>query len=295
MYSMTGYGRGTASDSTHGLTAIFELSAVNRKSLDAHIYAPREWNGFEQTCQGWLREQVQRGRIQIHLKIEYSNTIPSDSKLNWSEASFDASIQRLRQYAEKNDLPFEISGDFLLNLAKTLKEEDVTTDWRDIEATLKSAFQNALDDLNTMRKTEGKALANDLLQQLKDLEAQCQGIAQHAKETVGQHRDNLLQRLQKLGLELDLDDERLLKELALFADRSDISEEITRLNAHLEQFRSFIGSDKALGRKMDFLCQEIHRELNTTGSKASSIEITRAVLEGKNILERIREQVQNIE
>jgi uncharacterized protein (TIGR00255 family) len=146
-----------------------------------------------------------------------------------------------------------------------------------------------------MRATEGAALAKDLLQQLKDLEAQCQIIARHAQQTAEQYRDTLLQRLQKLGLELDLEDERLLKELALFADRSDLSEELTRLDAHLEQFRSFIDSKEAQGRKMDFLCQEINRELNTSGSKSNSIEITRAVLEGKNILERIREQVQNVE
>ena len=295
MYSMTGYGRGTASDPAQGLTVIFELSAVNRKSLDANIHGPREWNGFEQTCQAWLRQGVQRGRININLKIERTDTVSSGTALNWNEAGFDASIQRLRQYAEKHDLPFEISGNFLLNLAKTLKEEVIVVDWREIEPTLKSAFQNALDDLNSMRSTEGKTLAKDLLQQLDDLETQCQQIGQQTQLTVEQYRDNLLERIQKLDLELDLNDERLLKELALFADRSDISEELTRLNAHLEQFRSFIQSDENQGRKMDFLCQEINRELNTTGSKSTSIVITRAVIEGKNILERIREQVQNIE
>ncbi len=295
MHSMTGYGRGTATDSTLGLTATFELSAVNRKSFDAHIHAPREWNGFEQTCQGWLRGGVQRGRINVQLKIESGEGAASNSGLNWDEPSLDASIQQLREYAEKNELPFEVNSSFLLNLAKTLKEDSSLPDWKTVERTLEAAFKTALDDLNSMRRTEGDALAKDLLQQLKDLEAQCRDIAQHAKQSVEQYRDTLLQRLQKLGLELDLDDERLLKEIALFADRSDLSEELTRLDAHLGQFRSFIDSDAAQGRKMDFLCQEINRELNTTGSKSASIEITRAVIESKNILERIREQVQNVE
>lgn len=295
MYSMTGYGRGTATDPKLGLTATFEMSAVNRKSLDAHIHAPREWNGFEQTCQGWLRESVQRGRINVQLKIESAVGAVASSGLNWDEAGLDASIERLRQYAKKNDLPFEVSSDLLLNLAKSLKEDARLPEWKTLENTLESAFKAALKDLNSMRATEGAALAKDLLQQLKDLEAQCQIIARHAQQTAEQYRDTLLQRLQKLGLELDLEDERLLKELALFADRSDLSEELTRLDAHLEQFRSFIDSKEAQGRKMDFLCQEINRELNTSGSKSNSIEITRAVLEGKNILERIREQVQNVE
>lgn len=295
MRSMTGYGRGTATDPKLGLTATFELSAVNRKSLDAHVHAPREWNGFEQTCQGWLREGVQRGRINVHLKIEAAKDSASKNGLHWDEASLDASVERLRRYAEKNDFPFEVHSDLLLNLAKTLKEDAALPDWRDLEPTLKTAFQTALHDLNAMRQTEGAALAKDILQQLTDLEARCRGIAQDAQSAAAQQRDNLLQRLQKLGLEIDLHDERLLKELALLADRSDISEELTRLDAHLDQFRSFVDSREAHGRKMDFLCQEINRELNTTGSKSTSIEITRAVLEGKNILERIREQVQNVE
>jgi uncharacterized protein (TIGR00255 family) len=295
MHSMTGYGRGTATDSKTGLTATFELSAVNRKSLDAHIHAPREWNGFEQTCLAWLRKGVLRGRINVQLKIESSQRANSESGLNWDEASLDAGIQQLRQYAEKNNFPFEVNSDFLLNLAKTLKKDSALPEWKAIESTLETAFKTALDDLNSMRREEGAALAKDLLQQLKDLEALGQVITDHAKKTLEQYRDTLLQRLKKLGLELDLDDERLLKELALFADRSDISEELTRLEAHLAQFRSFIDSNEAQGRKMDFLCQEINRELNTTGSKSISIDITRAVLEGKKTLERIREQVQNVE
>lgn len=295
MRSMTGYGRGTTTDPKLGLTATIELSAVNRKSFDAHIHAPREWNGFEQSCQGWLREGVQRGRINLHLKIETDHGTHSNSGLHWDEASLDASIEQLSDYAKKNNYPFEVSSGLLLNLAKTLKEDAALPDWREMEATLKSTVQTALEDLNSMRSKEGAALAKDLLKQLKDLEEQCQVIAQEAQQSPAQQRDALHQRLQKLGLEIDLNDERLLKELALFADRSDISEERTRLEAHLDQFRDLINGSDANGRKMDFLCQEIMRELNTTGSKSSSIVITRAVLEGKNILERIREQVQNVE
>ena len=123
----------------------------------------------------------------------------------------------------------------------------------------------------------------------------CQTIEQQAAQAVGNYSKTLLERLKQLYLEIDLNDERVLKEIALFADRSDISEEITRLKSHFEQFREFLKSDAACGRKMDFLCQEINREFNTTGSKSTQIEITRAVIEGKNALERIREQVQNIE
>ena len=146
-----------------------------------------------------------------------------------------------------------------------------------------------------MRQCEGVALAKDLEQRIYALEALVKNIKEHASGASNRYGDALLERLKQLDLEINLDDARVLKEIALFADRADISEELTRLNCHIEQFRELISGNEVSGRKMDFLCQEIHRELNTTGSKSTQIEITRAVIEGKNQLERIREQVQNIE
>ena len=138
-------------------------------------------------------------------------------------------------------------------------------------------------------------MATDLSERIGTLETLSAQIEAHSKNAVPRYRDALFERLKQINLDLDLNDERVLKEIALFADRCDVSEEITRLKSHFEQFHAFLKSNEASGRKMDFLCQEIHRELNTTGSKSSQIEITRAVIEGKNELERIREQVQNVE
>ena len=293
MRSMTGYGRGTATDPNTGISVEFELASVNRKSLDAHISAPREWTGFDQVCNEWLRTGVHRGRINVQLKIETNAS--TKTGLQWNAADMDASLLQLQEYAEQQGHPFEVNSQLLLNLAKSLKDRTQLPDWCELEATLKTAFDAALSDLNSMREREGKALAKDLLSRLEELESLRQATAEHATKTVELYREALLQRLKQLNLQLDLEDERLLKELALFADRSDISEELTRLDAHFQQFREFISSTEANGRKMDFLCQEIHREFNTTGSKSSQIEITRIVIEGKNALERIREQVQNVE
>jgi uncharacterized protein (TIGR00255 family) len=293
MRSMTGYGRGTATDPSTGISVEFELASVNRKSLDAHISGPREWTGFDQVCNEWLRTGVQRGRVNVQLKVE--SIASAKTGLQWNAADMDASLRRLREYAEQQGHPFEVNSQLLLNLAKSLKDSTQLPDWRELETTLKTAFDAALNDLNSMREREGKALAKDLSARLEELESLRKATAEHAKETVALYREALLQRLKQLNLQLDLEDERLLKELALFADRSDISEELTRLDAHFQQFREFIESSDASGRKMDFLCQEIHREFNTTGSKSSQIEITRTVIEGKNALERIREQVQNVE
>ncbi|MGB0258570.1 MAG: YicC/YloC family endoribonuclease [Coraliomargarita sp.] len=293
MKSMTGFGRGSAEITEQQLRIDIEITSVNRKTLDAFVSAPREWSGLDQRCTEWLKQSYQRGRVNVQIKVE--STEGSQSGLTWNPQSMDEAIAGLRTYAEQNNLPFEVNSALLLDLAKTLKDSGSLPDWKEIESSIETAFKEALTDIDAMREREGKALSKDLLLRIDELDTLRQTIETHAKDATGKYRDALLERLKQLELELDLNDERVLKEVALFADRSDLSEEITRLKSHFEQFREFLTSDQATGRKMDFLCQEIHREFNTTGSKSTQIEITRAVIEGKNGLERIREQVQNVE
>lgn len=293
MKSMTGFGRGSAEHPEHDLKIEVEISSVNRKTLDAFISAPREWTGLDQKCTEWLRSAYQRGRVNVQFKAECSDGVRSG--LSWSATAMDENIARFRAYAEANGLPFEVNSQLLLELAKTLKDSSTLPDWREIEATIETAFKEALADITDMRQREGAALAEDLLARINELDVLRESIAKHAANSTARYREALFERLKQLDLELDLNDERVLKEIALFADRSDISEEVTRLTCHFEQFRELLASDAAAGRKMDFLCQEIHREFNTTGSKSTQIEITRAVIDGKNALERIREQVQNVE
>ncbi len=290
---MTGFGRGSAEIAEQQLRIEIEITSVNRKTLDAFVSAPREWSGLDQRCTEWLKQSYQRGRVNVQIKVE--STEGSQSGLSWNRQSMDEAIAGLRSYAEQNNLSFEVNSALLLDLAKTLKDSGSLPDWKEIESSIEAAFKQALADIDAMRGREGKALAEDLLQRINELDTLRETIETHAKDATGKYRDALLDRLKQLELELDLNDERVLKEVALFADRSDLSEEITRLKSHFEQFREFLASDQAAGRKMDFLCQEIHREFNTTGSKSTQIEITRAVIEGKNGLERIREQVQNVE
>lgn len=290
---MTGFGRGSAEITEQQLRIDIEITSVNRKTLDAFVSAPREWSGLDQRCTEWLKQSYQRGRVNVQIKVE--STVGSQSGLCWNTQSMDEAIAGLRSYAEQNGLPFEVNSALLLDLAKTLKDSGSLPDWKDIESSIETAFKEALTDIDAMREREGKALAEDLRQRIDELDTLRETIETHAKDATGKYRDALLERLKQLELELDLNDERVLKEIALFADRSDVSEETTRLKSHFEQFREFLASDQATGRKMDFLCQEIHREFNTTGSKSTQIEITRAVIDGKNGLERIREQVQNVE
>ncbi len=293
MRSMTGYGSGSADTAEHGLKVEVEITSVNRKTLDAYVSGPREWNGLDQRCNEWLKGAFQRGRVNIQIKV--TSTEGEQHGLTWDVRAMDETLNRLKAFAESRNLPFSPDSRLLLELAKSLKDSSGLPDWSEIETTIKAAFDQALADINSMRTKEGEALAKDLGQRLDELEALRSQISQHTQGAVPKYRDALFDRLKQLNLDLDPNDERVLKEIALFADRCDVSEEITRLNSHFEQFREFLSAQDATGRKMDFLCQEIHREFNTTGSKSSQIEITRAVIEGKNALERIREQVQNIE
>lgn len=290
---MTGYGSGNTEAPTHQLKLQVEITSVNRKTLDLNLSSPREWNGLDQKCNEWLKGKFERGRLNVTIKAQ---SIDSDSSgPEWNETLMAQTLKRLKTFAEKNGIALHADGNLILKIAQSIQEKTALPDWRELEDSLKEAFTQALNDLNSMRNKEGRALRSDLQARITELESLRKEIAGHAEGTVANYKDALMERIAQLGLELDTSDERVLREVALFADRCDISEELTRLSSHFQQFNELKQSGEAVGRKMDFLCQEIHREFNTIGSKANQIEITRAVIEGKNALERIREQVQNVE
>jgi uncharacterized protein (TIGR00255 family) len=290
---MTGFGRGCAQADKAGVNIQVEINSVNRKTLDTQISAPREWSGFEATCNEWLKGAFQRGRVNIQVTIESADG--SKNSLKFNNQAMQESLEDLRSFASNQGLEFNPDASFLIDLARSVKDSSELPDWKELIKPLKEAFVSALSEIEVMRSQEGTALAADLRKRINELNGYREEISKYALGSSEKYRDSLLERLKQLNLDLDSSDERVLKEIALFVDRSDISEEITRLSSHFEQFLTFIKAKEATGRKMDFLCQEIHRELNTTGSKSNDIEITRIVIEAKNALERIREQVQNIE
>ena len=293
MLSMTGFGRGCAEAAEAGLRIQVEIHSVNRKTLDIQISAPREWSGYEAICSEWINDAFQRGRVNVQIKVESAQD-SSDSLVMNTDAMAE-SLNNLKAFAEAQGFDFTPDSSLLLDPARTVKDRSSLPDWKELKDELQEAFRVALADINAMRLQEGAALTKDLKERITELETLRKKIEKNAAGSTQRYRDALLERLKQLELELDVSDERVLKEIAIYADRSDISEETTRLSSHFEQFIGFLSADEATGRKMDFLCQEIHREFNTTGSKSNDIEITRLVIEGKNALERIREQVQNIE
>ena len=293
MLSMTGFGRGYAEAAGAGVRIQVEIHSVNRKTLDIQISAPREWSGYEAICNEWINNAFQRGRVNVQIKVESAQD--SSDSLAMNTDAMAESLNNLKAFAEAQGFDFTPDSSLILDLARLVKDRSSLPDWKELKDALNEAFRLALADINAMRMQEGVALAKDLKERISELEVLRLQIEKNASGSTHRYRNALLERLKQLELELDFSDERVLKELAIYADRSDISEETTRLSSHFEQFLGFLSADKATGRKMDFLCQEIHREFNTTGSKSNDIEITRLVIEAKNALERIREQVQNIE
>lgn len=290
---MTGFGRSSVDVAGAGVRIQVEIHSVNRKTLDIQISAPREWSGHEAIFSEWIGGAFQRGRVNVQIKVELAKD--SSDSLAMNTEAMALTLNDLKAFAQAQGFDFTPDSSLVLDLARSVKDKSSLPSWKELKESLQEAFNAALADISAMRLQEGAALADDLRERIAELEVFRKQIEKNASGSTQRYRNALLERLKQLELELDVSDERVLKEVAIYADRSDISEETTRLSSHFEQFLGFLSADEATGRKMDFLCQEIHREFNTTGSKSNDIEITRLVIDGKNALERIREQVQNIE
>ena len=274
------------------MVVALQVSSVNRKNLEVVCSLPKELQQVERQVQERVREFASRGRFQfsIDVKHEMATTggLPSDGQI-------DAALGRLKAIAARYSTALVVDGPLLVQLSQLLEEEGPDLPIEAAERLVVEAVDEALRDLLAMRIQEGKALKADLAGRRETMAKLVRQVKDLAPGMVEKHRENLFSRLEQAGLELDASDERVLKEVALFADRCDISEEITRLQSHLEQMEQLLESGEPVGRPLEFLLQEVGREINTTGSKASSIEISKLVLEMKNELERLREQVANVE
>ena len=293
MKSMTGYGSSTFELPACPLLFEFTIQSVNRKNLDYQIYVPQEWSDLEPKISEWTKDQFIRGRVMIHLKINKKKQKENGFSLN--NTLLDQSIEELSDFCSQRNIPLDLNPSLIIKLNQLLKDQEALPSWQETESVIKDAFCEALNHWQTMRMTEGEALKNDFDQRMGLLEKLVESVEALATSASIDFSKKLIDRLNSMNLEIDLEDDRVLKEIALFADRSDVSEEITRLKSHIDQFKDFIASPESIGRKMDFLCIEIFREINTISSKTQQIEVTKNIIEGKNELERIREQVQNIE
>ncbi len=286
---MTGFGR--AEINLPGARLSVEIATVNQKNLQVSVFGPEAWPALESAASAWIRTRLQRGKVTARV----TQAAASSTQRQWDADAVAASLDELSKLATRCGVKFSADGELLLRLAESSRRPSVVLpDFSEAETAVRVAFEEALQNLVVMRQSEGAALAKDLQQRLAKMSEMVVGMEQAEKAAPTRHRDAMLKRLKEAGLSLDVTDERVLKELALFADRADITEEVVRLRSHVAQFSAELGQANG-GRKLDFLIQELLREVNTIGSKASEIATTKLVLEAKTEIERIREQVQNLE
>jgi uncharacterized protein (TIGR00255 family) len=291
MRSMTGYGRGQSAHD--GSKFSVELNSVNRKQSDVVVTLPRELTELEPRVRDLINASVSRGRLNVVIACHQSASSTQNLAL-------DSNLART-YYRAMLDLQKELKAAGEINIETVLRapgvlrmpEEQLSIDeaWPHIEASLKEA----LAELVKMREREGKHLAKDLIQRLKAVRGCVRSIRQLTPGVLKRHRQSLHERIQRAGIELSFDDERLVKEVIFFADKSDISEELTRLESHFAQFAHHLRKNEPVGRTLEFMCQEIGREFNTLGAKANDVEISQLVVTCKAEMEKIREQIQNIE
>lgn len=294
LMSMTG--RGTGKAANHLARVEVELSSVNRKQLDLNIVLPRFLSSFESPVHECVRKQLARGRVTGEIRVTWSARAQA-AALRVDEALVRAQVAALRATAKKMGLADDLSASLLLQLPEAIVVEHGERDLAGLWPVVAQALEAALAKLLTMRRREGAALARDIRARLKQLGAWTKEIRARAPAVAATYRENLLKRIAAAlpdNSEL-AEDERLLKEVALFADRADITEELVRLDSHRQQATHLLRTGGVVGRTLDFLVQEMGREINTIGAKANDGDIIRRVIDCKAELERIREQVQNIE
>lgn len=293
MNSMTGYGRGEASH--EGTKITIEISSVNRKQADIVLNLPLPLEALEPRIRDEVNRSVARGRVTLRVTVASSDAA-SARRLHVNHALARAYHREFQRIGDELGLSATVTIDTILRAPGVLQPAVETTDPEALWPTLEKALQQALRALLKMRQREGAHLARDLRQRVATFRKIVGQVERLAPEVSRRYRAQLLERVRSLGLEaLPENDERLLKEVAFFAERSDISEELTRLQSHFQQFDECARSTEPVGRLLDFLAQEMNREVNTIGAKANDSRISRAVVALKAELEKFREQVQNIE
>ncbi len=292
MHSMTGYGQFTL---RHGGACLsFELTCVNSRQLDLRFNLPRELAALEPVLRRRIGEVLNRGALTVTLRFEPS----AEMRRARFRIDFDlatAAMEQVRDLAGRLGLPPRVSLDTLLALPGVVVESEAPADLEAFRGPAVQALDGALGALRDMQAQEGRTLAADLAARCAAMRRTVVRIREHAPAALIKWRDRLRERLESLGEKLDIDDERLAREVAVYAERSDVTEELVRIESHLDRFAELLDSEGPVGRTLAFLCRELNREINTLGAKTRDTEAALAVLDLNSELGRIREQAANIE
>ena len=288
---MTGYGRGETV--VRGLKVEVELSSVNRRQFDVRLNLPREISTLESRIHELIHQSVSRGCVTGAVRLTSVGTGKGGVRVDLAAAR--AYVRSLREAARELKLKDDLALSALLTHPEVLVRDRSLQSAEDLWPAVRTALKAALRELVDMRVKEGEAIEADLVERFAKLKHECRQVEKLAPGVAERYRKKLKKRMKQIGVDMAATDAQLVREVALYADRSDVSEEITRLCSHFGQVEANVRSGKRTGRALDFLCQEMFREINTIGSKAGSASISRHVVRFKALLETAREQVQNVE
>ncbi len=288
--SMTGFGK--ASDETDGRSLDLEFKSVNSRYLDINIRMPKTLFSLEDRIKKQLSSGIARGKVDVFLTYRNYNT--EDLVVRVNSGAAEKYVGALREITNQLEIIDDIASSFLLKLDGVIVMEDKPEDIEKVWNLVSAVLSRAMATHDSMRVSEGENLKRDMLEKREVILAKTQKIQALSVGMTGKYREKLTERLNELN-QLYMEDDRIAQEVALFADRASIDEEITRLNSHMEQLKEILNLDEPVGRKLDFLAQEMNREANTMASKSVDLEITELVLDIKSEIEKIREQIQNIE
>ena len=289
--SMTGYGRGELERGGRVWTA--EIRCVNNRYLDLKIKLPRGYAPLEEKIRKMAAEKHMRGRVDLILSVSGDSSDLQEVKVNMTLAGGyrNALLSLSEEFSLASDLTLQMLATYPDVLIREQKEEDLAAVWEIVSQVVSTALQSC----DTMRSQEGETLAEDLMSRLQFFEKTIESIEKYIPELLEQRHNNLQERLEKLLTNFQLDPARLAQEVAIMADKTDVTEEIVRLRCHIGQFTLFLAEESGIGRKLDFLIQEFLREVNTLASKINDATVAHLTVDLKSELEKMREQVQNIE
>lgn len=289
--SMTGYGR--AEETIRGCTITVELHSVNNRYLDCNIRLPRLYLFAEDGIKSRVQNTISRGKVDVFVTLDYAGK--EEVKVTVNRPVADGYYGALKQLAQSYQLSEDISVSLLSRFPDVLLAEKAEEDTEQRAQDIYSVLDRALADFDEMRTKEGSRLRDDILSRTAAIEDMVTFVEERSPQTVSEYRAKLEARMQEVLQNTQIDESRLLTEAAIFADKVAVAEETVRLRSHIAQLREMLSKGGATGRKLDFLIQEFNREANTIGSKCSDIQIARQVVDIKAEIEKIREQVQNIE
>ncbi len=289
--SMTGYGRQQQVIDQHDITV--EIKSVNHRYYEFSARVPRAYGFLEEKLKTFMKGSISRGKVEVGVQV--NNLNGKEVNINIDKLMAAGYVNALREANKELGLEDDLTLSRIIKFSDIFNVQKIADDEEKIWGYVQTAAKEALDKFISMRQTEGLSLKNDLLEKISNIETILEKVEAAAPLTAQKYREKLMGKLREILEDNNVDEQRVITEAAIFAEKIAIDEETVRLRSHINQFRELLETDEPVGRKLDFLVQEINREINTMGSKAQDVEITKCVVDMKSEVEKIREQIQNIE